>query len=582
MPLSQTKTPARLTEPATRKLPRNILFWLMSAYILAGLFWRDPWKTDDITGLATMLSLLEQPSTWLTTHVGSMPLTQEGPLSTWIGALFIALFSPVFGLFIDPFEAKIAASRLPNLLYFFGLMWGIWYGTYLLARRPEAQPLPLPFGGEPNPRDYGRMMADVAFLFTIATAGIIVKIHETSPFPLILALHSLAFYGFVRMLDHPIQATAVLSVTISGAFFARGLLGAGPLILCTFTLLFTCFYSKRQKFYLLLALAIATLLAISWTTSSKQADLSWFREWWYWNTNSFALEQFSHIAKNMRDLVWFLWPSWPFAVFALWNWRHWYKSPHIFIPAALMISNFLIVFAISDSFEMEYAPLTIPMVVLAAMAIPTLRRSVINLLDWYSIMVISLFFITVWLGWIALYLGWPSKINHNIMRLIQGFDVSINYLAVIAGLLITLIWALLVRWRLSYNPSAMWRGIVLTAAGATCSWLIIVILWMPAVDYNRSYRLVGQNLAQVVQRDIPADACVRTQGMGLGQRSALYVFSGIHFSNSSSCQYVLIQTNSAQLDSESKIYADLGTIIWQGQRRSERHGETFLLLKRFN
>ncbi len=105
MPLSQTKTPARLTEPATRKLPRNILFWLMSAYILAGLFWRDPWKTDDITGLATMLSLLEQPSTWLTTHVGSMPLTQEGPLSTWIGALFIALFPPAFGLFIDPLAA---------------------------------------------------------------------------------------------------------------------------------------------------------------------------------------------------------------------------------------------------------------------------------------------------------------------------------------------------------------------------------------------------------------------------------------------------------------------------------------------
>ena len=105
---------------------------------------------------------------------------------------------------------------------------------------------------------------------------------------------------------------------------------------------------------------------------------------------------------------------------------------------------------------------------------------------------------------------------------------------------------------------------------------------MPAVDYNRSYRAVGQNLAQVVQSNIPATECVRTQGMGLGQRSALYVFSGIRFSNSSACKYVLIQTNSAQLGSESKIYADLGTIIWQGQRRSERHGETFLLLKRFN
>ncbi len=582
MPLSQTKTPARLTEPATRKLPRNILFWLMSAYILAGLFWRDPWKTDDITGLASMLSLLEHPESWLTSHVGSMPLTQEGPLTTWLGALSITLFAPIFALFIDPFEAKIAASRLPNLLYFFGLMWGLWYGTYLLARRPEAQPLPLPFGGEPNPRDYGRMIADVAFLFMIATVGILVKIHETSPFPLILVIHSLAFYGFVRLLDHPIQASSVLSLMLTAAFLTRGLIGLAPLVLCALALFASCFYTKRQKLFLLAALIIASILSFVWAMASKQSDFSWFSEWWYWNTSSFAWDKFSHIGKNLRDLVWFLWPSWPFAVLALWNWRHWYKAPHIYIPASLVVANLLLIFSVANSFETEYATLTIPMAILAAMAIPTLRRSVINLLDWYSIMVISLFFITVWLGWVALYLGWPAQINHNIMRLIQGFDITINYFALIGGALITVLWGILVRWRLSYNPSAMWRGIVLTAAGLTCSWLLIVILWMPAVDYNRSYRVVGQSLAQVAEQQIPANECIRAQGMGLGQRSALYVFSGIQFNNSSACNYVLIQTNTAQLQDDSKAYAELGTVMWKGQRRAERHGETFILLKRFN
>ena len=582
MPLSQTKTPARLTEPATRKLPRNILFWLMSAYILAGLFWRDPWKTDDITGLASMLSLLEHPESWLTSHVGSMPLTQEGPLTAWLGALSITLFAPIFTLFVDPFEAKIAASRLPNLLYFFGLMWGLWYGTYLLARRPEAQPLPLPFGGEPNPRDYGRMIADVAFLFMIATVGILVKIHETSPFPLILVIHSLAFYGFVRLLDHPIQASSVLSLMLTAAFLTRGLIGLAPLVLCALALFASCFYTKRQKLFLLAALIIAGILSFVWAMASKQSDFSWFSEWWYWNTSSFAWDKLSHIGKNLRDLVWFLWPSWPFAVLALWNWRHWYKAPHIYIPASLVVANLLLIFAVSNSFETEYATLTIPMAILAAMAIPTLRRSVINLLDWYSIMVISLFFITVWLGWVALYLGWPAQINHNIMRLIQGFDITINYFALIGGALITVLWGILVRWRLSYNPSAMWRGIVLTAAGLTCSWLLIVILWMPAVDYNRSYRVVGQSLAQVAEQQIPANECIRAQGMGLGQRSALYVFSGIQFNNSSACNYVLIQTNTAQLQDDSKAYAELGTVMWKGQRRAERHGETFILLKRFN
>lgn len=581
MPLSQRKTPSRLTELAARKLPRNILFWFMSAYIVAGLFWRDPWKTDDVTGLASMLSLLGHPESWLSNQVGSMPLTQDGPLTAWIGAIFISFFSPVFGLFLEPLDAQIAASRLPNLVYFFGLMWGIWYGTYLLARRPETQPLPLPFGGEPHPRDYGRMLADVAFFFMIANVGILVKIHETSPFPLLLVIHALAFYGFVRMLDHPIQACAVLAFMFTAAFLTRGLLGVSPLLLTGFVLLALPFYSIRQKLSLLVASAIACLLALTWMYFSKQYDVAWFKEWWYWNTSSFSFEQLSLIGKNLRDLAWFLWPLWPFALIALWNWRHWLGSPHIAIATVLMLSNLVLIFTVRDSFENEYGPLTIPMAVLAAMAIPTLRRSVINLLDWYSIMVVSVFIIAVWLGWVALYFGWPAQINHNILRLISGFSTSINGLTLVGGILITGLWVIMVRWRLSRNPAAMWRGIILAAAGLTCSWLLLTTLWLPAVDYNRSYRAVGQQFAQVINANVGKNECIRAQNLGLGQRSALHVFSGIELSNSSSCQYILIQTNTQQLQVDSKAYADIGTILWLGQRRTERHGETFVLLKRF-
>ena len=36
-----------------------MLYVLAFAYIVAGLFGRDPWKTDDVVGLATMLSALQ-------------------------------------------------------------------------------------------------------------------------------------------------------------------------------------------------------------------------------------------------------------------------------------------------------------------------------------------------------------------------------------------------------------------------------------------------------------------------------------------------------------------------------------------
>ncbi|GAB1850302.1 hypothetical protein MyNCGM683_53080, partial [Achromobacter xylosoxidans] len=149
-PLS-ISTPARLTSVATAKLPRLILLGLALAYIVAGLFMRDPWKTDDAVGLATMITAIREGGiTWLLPQVGHLAHAEEGPLITWVGAICIWLFGPFIG--------DITAGRLPNLLWFGITATSVWYGTYLLGRRAEAQPLALPFGGEPEPRDYGRML----------------------------------------------------------------------------------------------------------------------------------------------------------------------------------------------------------------------------------------------------------------------------------------------------------------------------------------------------------------------------------------------------------------------------------------
>ena len=72
-------TPARLTAIATVKPPRLALFALCLAYIVFGLFERDPWKTDDDVWLATMLSALDLGgSAWL------MP--QVGPITMWVNS----------------------------------------------------------------------------------------------------------------------------------------------------------------------------------------------------------------------------------------------------------------------------------------------------------------------------------------------------------------------------------------------------------------------------------------------------------------------------------------------------------------
>src|SRR5690606_10078091 len=123
---------------------------------------------------------------------------------------------------------------------------------------------------------------------------------------------------------------------------------------------------------------------------------------------------------------------------------------------------------------------------------------------------------TVWLGWIALQTGWPEQISHNIARQTRGYDVYISWPAVIVALLGTLAWATLVLWRLRTKPAGLWRGTVLSAGGLVVTWLLLVTLWMPALDYVRSYRQVSGQLHQALLQHQQAGECVRAQGVGAG------------------------------------------------------------------
>ena len=149
--MDSRSTPARLTETATVKLSRPFLLVIGAIYILAGLFFRDPWKTDDVVGLATMVTALSDPdgSAMLAPQIGVLAHAQDGPLATWVGSLAIWIFAPFFDAFMPAHDGAIIASRLPNLLWFGILVGSVWYGSYLLGRRPEPQPLELPFKANP-------------------------------------------------------------------------------------------------------------------------------------------------------------------------------------------------------------------------------------------------------------------------------------------------------------------------------------------------------------------------------------------------------------------------------------------------
>jgi hypothetical protein len=123
----------------------------------------------------------------------------------------------------------------------------------------------------------------------------------------------------------------------------------------------------------------------------------------------------------------------------------------------------------------------------------------------------------IWVVWISLQTGVPAKPAANVAKLAPGFVPSFGLVAFIAALLATVAWLWLVRWRTRRHRDALWKSLVLPAGGATLGWLLVMTLWLPVLDYARSYAPVVQG----IRSRIDAPGCVEVFGLTRPQIAAL-------------------------------------------------------------
>ncbi len=577
VPPSALPTPARLTAPATAKLPRWALFVLCTVYILAGLLGREPWKSDDVIGMAQMwTAVYSDPAGWMHPQVAGVAMSQKGPLITWAGALSMTLLAP----FTDP----IFAGRLPNILWFIITTTSLWYGVYLLGRRQEAQPLALPFGGQPSERSYGRMLADASVLLLLATLGVLWRTHETSPEPAALAAQALAFYALARMADRPRSGAITLGVALGMAFLARGLPAVAPLLVALPFLFRPGTELVREiRWLFLIALPLGIALSLAWWIPAAQSNAYWMAGWWHWHGNVFGFITGQGALSTLRNLPWFLWPTLPLAVLAGWRWRKYRLALHVQLPLALAVGAVVMIFFTGRPNEPEFLALTIPCAALAAFALPTLRRGWVNALDWFAVMSYSFALFVIWLGWTALTTGIPPRLARNIARQTPGFVADFSVLAIGLAVACTIAWFVLVAWRVRTHPAVLWRGSVLSAGGMVVSWLLLMTLWLPSINYGKSYRLVSHSLADAVaaeHRSAGDTACVRTVGLGMPQRASFALFDGLVFRHDAACPLVLLQGSPEQINAALQQRADLaGAVLrWEGGRAGDAK-ERFRLVR---
>ncbi len=490
--------PALVTLSGARRLPRVPLLLLCAAYVLPGVLGRDPWRGADGAAFGQMVALAEGRTAWWAPALGGV-VTDTALLPQWLGAAFIMLLSPT----VEP----ALAARLPFVALLALVLALVWYTTFHLARTDAAQPLPFAFGGQADPVDYARAVADGAVLALMATLGLLQLGHETTP-ELVqltgvgLLLYSLAAAPF-RMLRARLAVLGALALlAVSGAPSIGMALGLGAVLVCALST-----YPQVRSFALwaaagtVLGAALASLLGA-----------------WHWRASALSLDVLPNIA---RQWAWFLWPVWPLALWTLWRWRRYLRHRHLSVPL-VAVTVALAANLLMDGSDRALM-LGLPgLAVMAAFALPTLKRSATAAIDWFSMCFFSACAATIWVMYSAMQTGSPAKPAANIAKLAPGFEAVFSWPALLLALLGTAAWVAVVRWRTGRHREALWKSMVLPAGGVALCWLLLMTLWLPLLDYARSPR----PWVQLVAEQVPADTCIAAPGLAPALVAALEHFGG--------------------------------------------------------
>ncbi len=532
-------TPAIVAQHAVRRLPRLAMWLFCLAFVLPGLFGREPWKGNEITAFGQMLALADGTSSWLSPMLWGQPPDLDALLPYWLGAWAIQ---------VAPHGISTAlAVRIPFAMLLGLTMAATWHGTYYLALSPQAQPVAFAFGGEAQPKDYARTMADGALLALIACLGLAQLSHEASPILVQLAFVSCAFYGVAAQPYHPRHSLVALAVGLSGLSLSGApsfalLMAAGSGLLCLLDLDRTSAATGRRHaawiFCMGLAVAsIASALGV-WQWRLQPPHSNW-SEW----------------RSLLRLLAWFTWPVWPLAMWTLWRWRsHWtslHWSRHVVLP--MWFASLTVVTALLTPSAERTLLLALPsLATLAAFALPTLRRSMSAFIDWFTLLFFSGCALVIWVVWIAMQTGWPAQPAANVVRLVPGFVPSFDALACVAAIAATVAWAWLVLWRVGKHRHALWKSVVLPAGGAALCWLLLMTLWLPLLDFARSYKpWVTQIQTMMARVSSTAPNCLMVYGLDAGQMTAFRYHGGFEIKpldgsarpQHASCEWLLVDND---------------------------------------
>lgn len=521
---------------------------LCLVYLLAGTIGHDPWKPEDAAHFGITFAMLGSGHGWVPQLAGET-LPGTAPLYYWVSAAFARLFGWALPLH--------DAARLASV--FFAAM--LFAATGACARALN-----------------GAGSGPIAALLAIGSIGLAVPIHDSQPAIALLAATALMLLAAARLPARPAGSAAAASVSIAMGTLAQGWPAFALLAPLLALAALTNGAARRMPAVLAAALApiAAAGLAAAWPIALAAADPALIEPWRESLALGLATARFSaaRLGGIIVQLPWFGWPAAPLALWTLWRNRKALREPPVALPLAATLWFAFVLAFIEAPRNLAALPLLVPLVLLAVPAATTLRRGAANALDWFGMMSFTLFAGLAWLGWVAMSFGVPARLARQAVRLEPGFVMTLSpwWAGAAAAMSASWLWLLVA---LPRDPS---RAVVRWAAGMTTFWALLMLLWMPWIEYGKSYRAVAASLKNA----LPAGhGCIGAANLGAAQRASLDYFAGIRTIPAGSqagarCRLLLMHATGR----DPSPTAGAGwRKIWEGRRPGDRY-ELFRLFVR--
>lgn len=603
-----------LAASAASRLPRWAIALLILLYISHGLFDRVPWRGDDLINTALARTALESlllQGNWsvlLLPPSTDIAWTTQGSLWILVLAIFMA---PVY-LYAFITQTPLAIhlmddiARIPLAISMAIGYLVIWKAADRFARRREAQPID-PLGVGPKSDDFGKTLGDCAVLLAISALGIVVPWHQSGPAAIGFLLQGLLLWSLATAPETPRRAAGQLALIILATLLTYGLgLAIAHLITVLAVFRWVAPYRLVSREFIGRFSSLTAILVAAWVIASvialptAQVSQWWafgLGQWWIVKLLSGDLTAFSTISAWFKESLWRWWPLWPVALYGLWRARHlqWRKAPHWSVPLISIASLFAL--GILGPFEWKFQQLipVIPLCLIAAYSLLSLPRPLVNLVDWFAVVLFSALGVVIWLYWIALNFGVPATLAARVSVLTPGLIGNANLYEIAFGVIATIGWIALVVWRVRRGEPRLWRPVVLSAGGLTLTWVLLMTLWLPAIDRLQGQQSVAKALEDawvksaadhrqikpsvvrqeqsLVTRSITAPYCVTLSGQSPAFDALAIAMTRLPVSQSTDCRWRLV-ANPGRTSRQD------WTIVWQSSVEERRRRDRYVLFEK--